>query len=57
MAEFITNMIVKARRSGVTAGQAKYYAYFHPTTWRQYKEEVDLKLTLRGYADCIVEID
>ena len=57
MADFIANMIEKARRGGVAAGQAKYYAYFHPVTWRQYKDAVDQKLIQRGCGDCICEID
>jgi len=59
MVEFIKNMIIKARKGGVEAGQAKYHFYFDPPTWRQYKDEVDIRLTknVPSYADCICEIE
>jgi len=55
--DFIVNQIKKAARISKESGQAKYYQYFHPQTWRQYKEATDLKLRTQGYGYCIVEVD
>ena len=55
--DFIVNQIKKAARVSIENGQAKYYQYFHPQTWKQYKEATDLKLTIQGYKECIVDVN
>ena len=55
--DFIVNQIKKARRISLEAAQTKYYQYFHPLKWREYKEETDKKLIRQGYGDCIIDVE
>lgn len=56
MATFIAGRIEKAREDGVSAGKAKYMAYFVNTTiYAKFKADVDTILITDGYEDCIVE--
>lgn len=57
MAEFIANAIMSAYSAGgVTAGRAKYEAYFKRTRiYERFREKVETILATDGYGDCIVE--
>jgi hypothetical protein len=55
MAPFIAMMVIKARKTSLEAGQARYRAYFVNTTlYLAYKADTDTILQSEGYEDCIV---
>ena len=55
MISFISDSIIRARKSGLESGQAKYRAYFiNLRIYAKYKIGVDEILTQSGCGDCIV---
>ena len=55
MAPFIAMMIMKARKSSLEEGQARYRAYFVNTAlYLAYKADTDTILQAEGKEDCIV---
>lgn len=53
--DFIANKIIEAKEKSLTAGQAKYRAYFIKLPYyTNYKEAVDAILVAKNHGDCIV---